>query len=58
MLYLCANTVHEDCENEFQGFVKSIKQALKKENRQLKEELKKLIPSQEQMTEFQSSQES
>ena len=50
MLYLSANTAHENGENEFQGFVKSIKQALKRENRQLKEELKKL--SQEQLTEL------
>ena len=33
MLYLVANAAHSDIGNEFQGFVKSIKGAIKQENK-------------------------
>ena len=54
MLHLIAKASLEKGQNEFQGFVKSIKQALKRENKKLREDLTKLIPTQEQMLKIKS----
>ena len=54
MLYLVATAAHSEHGNEFQGFVKTIQGAIKQENKQLKDELKKIMPGQDVMSTMKS----
>lgn len=47
-----ANTYHKDDENEFQGFVKTIKQAIKRQNKILKDDIKKCFPNADLLSNF------
>ena len=47
VLYLMAHIENGGTSNEFMGFVKTIKTAIKKENKILKEEIKKAVPTSE-----------
>lgn len=50
--YLMADPQLNDDENEFQGFVRTIKNSIKRQNQLLKEDIKKSLPSSESMQDF------
>lgn len=50
--YLVADTSHVDDENDFQGFVRTIKMAMKRQNKQLKTDIIKCLPNPEILGKF------
>lgn len=52
VFYLKCNTYQKDMENEFLGFVKTIKKAIKKQNKLLKNDIKKCFPNSELLQGF------